>query len=258
MRRGAWVAAAGVLAAASALASVLGAQSLANRIDAVRDGMVQISFATRPGVCGDGHGSTWTSGRAEISSHGGRYTCIAGPARVSIGKADGRVASVRSCVACRPRSSSIADVDLGTVEPAEAARYLIGVAPTLGGTSAGAAIAAASFADGVDLVPELTRLVRDPDATTAARKDALFWLGQRETEKTQDLIGLYASLEPQVLREHFTFVLSQRSDDPPALDKLIDIAQHDADLTVRKQAMFWLGQSKDPKAVKFFQTILMR
>jgi hypothetical protein len=258
MKHAAWLAAAGALAATSPMASVLGAQSLTSRIDAVRDGMVQISFATRPGVCGDGRGSVWTSGRGEISSRDGRYTCIAGPARVSIGKAEGRVASVRSCVACRPRASSNADVDLGSVDPAEAARYLLRVAHTLGGTSAGDAISAASFADGVDVAPELTRLVGDADAMTAARKDALFWLGQSETEKTQDLISLYASLEPYALREHFTFVLSQRHDDAPALDKLIDIAQHDADFKVRKQAMFWLGQSNDPKAIKFFQTILMR
>jgi len=258
MKHAAWILAACALAAASPAASVLGAQSLGNRIDVVRDGMVQIAFATRPGICGDGHGGTWMSRRADVSSNGGRYTCIAGPARVSIGKADGRVASVRSCVACRPRASSNADVDLGTVDAAEAARYLIGVAPALGGTSAGEAISAASFADGVDLSPELAHLVRDVGATTAARKDALFWLGQNEGETTNDLIGLYASLDAEALREHFTFVLSQREDDAPALDKLIDIAQHDADFKVRKQAMFWLGQSKDPKAIKFFQTILMR
>jgi hypothetical protein len=27
---------------------------------------------------------------------------------------------------------------------------------------------------------------------------------------------------------------------------------------VRKQAMFWLGQTKDPRAVKFFEEILTR
>jgi hypothetical protein len=27
---------------------------------------------------------------------------------------------------------------------------------------------------------------------------------------------------------------------------------------VRKQAMFWLGQSKDPRALKFFEEILSR
>jgi hypothetical protein len=43
-----------------------------------------------------------------------------------------------------------------------------------------------------------------------------------------------------------------------ALDKLIDVAQHDTDRDIRKQAMFWLGQSHEPKAIKFFQDVLRR
>ncbi len=52
-------------------------------------------------------------------------------------------------------------------------------------------------------------------------------------------------------------MLSQRRDDP-SLDKLIDIARRDPDTQVRKKAMFWLGQSRDPRAVQFFKDILRR
>ena len=50
-------------------------------------------------------------------------------------------------------------------------------------------------------------------------------------------------------------MLSQRDDDR-SMRKLMDIARSDPDAAVRKQAMFWLGQSKDPAAVKFFKEIL--
>jgi hypothetical protein len=143
------------------------------------------------------------------------------------------------------------------VSAADAARYLIKVGSTFSGENASQAISAATFADGVDLTPELSALVRNDDAPMSARKDALFWLGQSEAA-TKDLIGLYAALKPFALREHYTFVISQRHDDTAALDKLMDIAQHDPDSQVRKQAMFWLGQSKDPKAIKFFHDILVR
>jgi hypothetical protein len=257
MRRASSLAVAAALAAASPWVSDLAAQTLGSRVAAVRDGTVQLAFPARPGVCGDGHGSVFTM-RGDDRWYGNtRSACVTGPVRVSIGKADGQIVSVRSCVACRPRTASTPDFNLGEVSPAEGARYLLDVAKSLGGSNASEAVSAAAFADGGDLSPELIRLARDDDATTPARKDALFWLGQSEV-RSQELVSVYASLKPHTLREHFTFVLSQRRDDDVALDKLIDIAQHDADFKVRKQAMFWLGQSKDPKAIKFFQTILMR
>jgi hypothetical protein len=114
----------------------------------------------------------------------------------------------------------------------------------------------AVFADAADLSPELARLVRDRDVAIETRKQALFWFGQGDAP-TRDLVRLYDSLEARSLREHFPFVVSQRHDDE-AIDKLIDIARADRDPDIRKQAMFWLGQSKDPRAVKFFHDILVR
>ena len=38
--------------------------------------------------------------------------------------------------------------------------------------------------------------------------------------------------------------------------KLIDVARSHRDPAVRKQAMFWLGQSRDPRALAFFEQIL--
>jgi hypothetical protein len=37
---------------------------------------------------------------------------------------------------------------------------------------------------------------------------------------------------------------------------MIQVASNNKNPAVRKQAMFWLGQSNDPRAVAFFEQIL--
>ena len=45
-------------------------------------------------------------------------------------------------------------------------------------------------------------------------------------------------------------------DEPAAVDKLLDIARTDPDKDLRKKALFWLGQSSDPRAAKALQDII--
>jgi hypothetical protein len=251
MMRAAWVVVAGALVAAQ-----LPAQSLAERVNAVRDGTVLMRFAARPGVCGDGQGRTWT--RATTSNRMDRndgWTCDPGPVRVAIGRADGQVVSVRTVVGGH-WSPSRSETDLGDVAPSEAAHYLLSVARAGSGRSANEAISAAAFADAGNIAPELAALVKDSALPVESRKQALFWFGQSDAS-SDDLSRLYAGLSPFELREHFVFVLSQRHDST-ALDKLIDVAQHDLDRELRKRAMFWLGQSREPRAVAFLRDILTR
>lgn len=250
MRAAAWL-------AASVLATTqLAAQSVASRVDAVRDGRVLMSFPARPGVCGDGRGSVWIhNSRIEYTSGYHQPVCIDGPVRVAIGRADKHTASVRKWVGGR-WTADAADVDLGAVPAAEAAHYLLGLAHSLGGNSADDAVSAAAFADTPDLSPDFMKLVRDDEASLETRKQALFWLGQSDFP-TADLVRLRENLKPFALREHYTFVLSQRHEDA-AIDGLIDVARRDPDSEIRKRAMFWLGQTKEPKAIKFLQDILTR
>ena len=249
-------AAACVAVAVAGTPAVLRAQSLAARVDAVRDGTVLMSFPARPDVCGNGNGSTWTRSGGRWAMGNGRWVCENGPVRVAIGRSDHQTVSVRTRVGGRWGAPGPSETNLGEVSSADAARYLVQLARTLGGNNAGHALSAAAFADGVDISPELTRLVRDDGVPLESRKQALFWLAQTETP-TSALAALDSALEPFSLREQYTFVLSQRHDDL-AVDKLIDIASHDRDREIRKRAMFWLGQSGDPKAIKFFQDVLKR
>jgi PBS lyase HEAT-like repeat-containing protein len=44
--------------------------------------------------------------------------------------------------------------------------------------------------------------------------------------------------------------------DPSALEALMGLARRDASGHVRGQALFWLGQSNDPRALAFFEEVL--
>ena len=124
----------------------------------------------------------------------------------------------------------------------------------MGGRNADEALSAAAFADDFDLAPAVPRDRRRRErAARVAKASAVL----ARPERRRDARPYRAVRAPHTLslREHFTFVVSQRRDDE-SLTKLIDIAQHDRDVQIRKQAMFWLGQSKDPRATKFFRDVL--
>lgn len=88
------------------------------------------------------------------------------------------------------------------------------------------------------------------------RKQALFWAGQSGVA-VKDLAEIYDSgTDDRELRNQVIFVLSQRRRDQAAMDKLHDIAQREQDAELRKQAIFWLGQSGDPRAAKFLEDII--
>ena len=57
------------------------------------------------------------------------------------------------------------------------------------------------------------------------------------------------------VKKRAVFALSQMPKDE-GVPLLITVARTNANPAVRKQAMFWLGQSKDPRAVEFFAEIL--
>ena len=59
------------------------------------------------------------------------------------------------------------------------------------------------------------------------------------------------------MKDQMIFVLSQRRE-RAALDKLMDIAKNDPDRDMRKKAMFWLGQSRDPRVSEFLSDVINR
>jgi hypothetical protein len=82
------------------------------------------------------------------------------------------------------------------------------------------------------------------------RTRALFWAGQMRGVAVQDLIGLYDRVSNREMKEQLIFVYSQRRE-REAVDKMMDIARRDPDRRLKERAIFWLGQSKDPRVAQF-------
>lgn len=94
---------------------------------------------------------------------------------------------------------------------------------------------------------------RDPEV----KKQAIFWLGQKAGERSLKFLGDTASSNDAdtEVQKQAVFAISQRPTDE-AVPLLINIARTHAKAAVRKQAIFWLGQTGDERAVAFFRELL--
>ena len=66
-----------------------------------------------------------------------------------------------------------------------------------------------------------------------------------------ELSTLYDRMGDKEMKDQIIFVLSQRQSDRGAIDKMFDIAKNEKDAELRKKAIFWLGQSRDPRVQQF-------
>ena len=96
----------------------------------------------------------------------------------------------------------------------------------------------------------LMNIAVNPKEDIELRKKALFWAGQSGVA-IPELSKLYDRMGDSEMRDQVIFVLSQRQRDPAAMDKLFDIAKNEKDAELRKKAIFWLGQSRDPRVQQF-------
>ncbi len=257
------------LAAALGLALPAAAQDLAGRVAGAPDGTVRLTYAARPGVCGNGAGnisfdcSGGDCGRRRVSSDVdwndvGPCPCEEGPARLMLRVSQGRVTRLRAYVGGRWRPAGDGVTDLGTVPAADAARWLLDLARG-SFPAAENAIFPATLADSVNVWPDLVRLARDASVATRVRRQPVFWLGQAAGEAAvKDLEDLATDdTVDRDVREHAVFALSQQPREV-GVPALIAIARTNKDREVRKRAFFWLGQTNDPRAIALFEEILTR
>jgi len=100
----------------------------------------------------------------------------------------------------------------------------------------------------------LLQVATNPKHSIETRKQALFSAGQAGVS-TAALSALYPRLTDRALKEHLIFVLSQKRDEAAAT-RLMQIAKNDPDRELRKKAIFWLGQSNDPRVKDFMLEII--
>jgi HEAT repeat protein len=88
------------------------------------------------------------------------------------------------------------------------------------------------------------------------RGQALFWLAEKAGKKAENTITAAIQNDPDTeVKKKAVFALSQMPHDE-GVPKLIEVATTNRNPEVRKQAMFWLGQSNDPRALAFFEKVL--
>jgi HEAT repeat protein len=103
----------------------------------------------------------------------------------------------------------------------------------------------------------LLERLRDASESVEVRKMALFWAGQSKGVSVADLQGLYGSLPDGEMKEQVIFVASQRGE-AQAVDFLMEVARTEKDPELRDRAIFWLGQSKDPRVAEFLLSLIRR
>ncbi len=140
------------------------------------------------------------------------------------------------------------------VNPAESVALLTSLVSGPDKVRSGAIAALAMHRDDI-AVPALLTLARQ-DASGKVRGDALFWLAQTAGRKVAGDITAAIDNDPDTdVKKRAVFALSQLPKDE-GIPLLIKVAKTNQNAAVRKQAMFWLGQSKDQRALDFFAEIL--
>lgn len=95
------------------------------------------------------------------------------------------------------------------------------------------------------------------DEERELRRDALFWLAQRNDSGTAEiLLEAAADDEDRSVREQAVFAISQLPDDAGTLVLLEMARDRSLGSEVRQQALFWLAQSDDPRAMDLLTAIL--
>ena len=120
------------------------------------------------------------------------------------------------------------------------------------------AVTALGMHEGATASRALVGMARNHPASNV-RNDALFWLSQRAGDQlAAGTIAEAIEKDPDTdVRKRAVFALSQLPKDE-SVPKLIDVAKNNKNAAVRQQAMFWLGQSNDPRAIKFFEDVLLK
>ena len=256
------------VALALTLAPALGAQggtSIARRVAAAPEGEVRLTYATRPDVCGDGRDgvsirrSMFFSDRVESYGTVSGMRCVDGPARVTLTVRDRKVAEVRTRVGGSWPSETSGVTDLGRVSAPEAAAYFISLVPQLdGGSRRHNPMLAAAVADSANVAPEMLRLARTTTLSRETRRRAVHWAGALGdasmvaplTELARASGGDRTSADDMGpgdgLEGAAVGALGMIPDDA-GVPALMTLARGGSP-SVRKAAVFWLGQRDDERS----------
>ncbi|HSH46250.1 MAG TPA: HEAT repeat domain-containing protein, partial [Longimicrobiales bacterium] len=139
---------------------------------------------------------------------------------------------------------------------ADDVRFIQGLFPTGDAALDERILFAVGEAGGAGSGDWLLRVAADADVDPTLRKRAVFWAA--EAGAPADALGaLYESTRAPDMKERILFALSESPEDA-AMDHLIRIAREEQDHDLRRRAIFWLGNSSDPRAADALMDLLAR
>jgi hypothetical protein len=243
------------------------AQSLASRVAAVSQGAVELRFAGRRGLCGDGrHYVSFggTSRMGEFIDDAGRSgPCLPGPVRVRLQLENGVIRNIRAYAGPYSAPSPEERVtDLGVVPARAAAEYFLELASRGESRASAKGIFPAVLADSISVWRPLLAIARDRSRPRSTRTDAAFWLSRFASAKLEGHAEDLASAEDgegkeDDARTSAVFALSQLRNGE-GIVPLVQVARTNRDTRVRRQALFWLSQSGDARGLDVMEEILAR
>jgi len=109
------------------------------------------------------------------------------------------------------------------------------------------ALSQARDGSGVKALMKISGTAKDAET----RKGAIFWLGQQA--RTDEVIQFLEKVvredsDPEVRKDALTAIVHARKN--IGVPALINLAKSHPDRAIRRDAIFWLGQSKDPRATE--------
>jgi hypothetical protein len=257
-------------AALAAAASTAPAQSLAGRVDGAPDGRVQFSFASRPGVCGNGRTYIQTApnsytgvvyGNGDMSR---MEPCVSGPVRVVIDRAEKLPLSVQTYVG-PPDSTQRGVTDLGRVRAQDAADYLLSLAAKADGRAGRDALFPAMLADSANTAGALVVIAKNTALPRETRRSALSYMGRSTdgmqtipTSVTEPILAIARDeTDNQSVRQQALSVLG-RLDHGAGIQPLIQLSQQNQSVWLAKESMQTLARSGDPRARQYLRTAAKR
>ena len=142
----------------------------------------------------------------------------------------------------------------------EAAAFFVALADSTDGNVAQRAIDAAVLADSATVWPQLLTIASDTvRVSRSARRHATFWVGRFAAAKLSgngdDIAAADDGDDRDDARSAAVFALSQLRGHA-GVEPLLQVARTNRDPAVRRRAIFWLGESGDPRAIALFREIL--
>jgi HEAT repeat protein len=96
------------------------------------------------------------------------------------------------------------------------------------------------------------------DEDSKVRSQAIFWLAQKAGKLAASTLTNAIENDPdQQVKKKAVFALSQLPKEE-GVPQLIHVAETNTNPAVRKDAFFWLGQSGDPRALAYLESVLKK